>query len=361
MRIPTLALSLCALGACIALPSQAAFYSGVDFYSAGSEWKPDDFEAPWVSVNETPIFGEVNGSVGAVCDDFCYEVFQYTSWTSRVIAKPLAEVTGTSLKVRSGLEGAIAPVITSNIVVMTEPNGNKYLSGTLAGANWDSFAFYSGAYAGLDDEVIITHPTAEVGSFRMVFNVDGDYTEYIDTFNPAMSGLGWTGGGYEVADYSMTLDLKFGTGGTADTNIHHWDYSVTPQDPFNYRKVYDQVVVSPQTVMSGSVAINNGVAQSIDLMLASETEIRMRNLDSGSVLFKLVADFTNTVDLLGFAVYDVNGNLLPDAVVTGKSGTYTTLDALPGSSVAIPEPGTVWLLLAGLGLLGFAARRKQAV
>lgn len=47
---------------------------------------------------------------------------------------------------------------------------------------------------------------------------------------------------------------------------------------------------------------------------------------------------------------------------TGAAGTWRIIDQLEvtGSVNAIPEPETYALLLAGLGLLGFAARRRRA-
>ncbi|MDP1659273.1 MAG: FxDxF family PEP-CTERM protein [Methylotenera sp.] len=60
-------------------------------------------------------------------------------------------------------------------------------------------------------------------------------------------------------------------------------------------------------------------------------------------------DFTNT---LGAGTYQVNFKY---GIETNQVGTY-----LGGVSVAaVPEPETYAMLLAGLGLIGFAARRRK--
>jgi hypothetical protein len=66
-------------------------------------------------------------------------------------------------------------------------------------------------------------------------------------------------------------------------------------------------------------------------------------------------DFSNTVTWSGVAgVYDSNGSLVSNYSLTSDSG----VDWTKPLTAPIPEPETYAMMLAGLGLLGFIARRK---
>ena len=73
-----------------------------------------------------------------------------------------------------------------------------------------------------------------------------------------------------------------------------------------------------------------------------------------------------TVDANGqnfFTVTAINGQLMTSVALTGTSGaTFEDVRQvrLGGFVTAIPEPETYALMLAGLGVLGFVARRRKA-
>ena len=53
------------------------------------------------------------------------------------------------------------------------------------------------------------------------------------------------------------------------------------------------------------------------------------------------------------------GSLVPTGFVALNSAGFTDASVQPGLSNPIPEPGTSAMLLAGLGLLGFASRHRK--
>ncbi|WP_426174038.1 NF038129 family PEP-CTERM protein [Massilia sp. TWR1-2-2] len=62
-------------------------------------------------------------------------------------------------------------------------------------------------------------------------------------------------------------------------------------------------------------------------------------------------------DLIGFATFDFNASLLPIVVdVTGFANATITLVGVN----AVPEPSSMLMMMTGLGLVGFTARRRKS-
>jgi len=126
---------------------------------------------------------------------------------------------------------------------------------------------------------------------------------------------------------------------------------------------YFTFTLSPSTtVTSSAVLLNNGTAINIQNASYSlwsgdgegsgvDTWIASFNLDGTT------GNSFNSVALTsGSYFYKVTGD------VTGSfGGLYTLTSTLPPVAAPIPEPGTYAMLLAGLGAVGFMARRRKSI
>ena len=96
-----------------------------------------------------------------------------------------------------------------------------------------------------------------------------------------------------------------------------------------------------------------GVASGNLFLVSSVEDGRMAEITPTGTLVRYITLPAGPVDLSGLALDDFTG----EAWVSGTGGMVWRL----GDAVAaIPEPQTYALLLAGLGLLGFAARRRRS-
>lgn len=306
--------------------------------------------------NDYSQIGYCGSETAGSRDETCAQTIRFESLTAWVESRPYASVSGTQLKTRAHVEGAAAPVITQPLRTVQMPWGEIIL-GRQQDANWSYFDFSSTAEARLYDEVVVTHPSASLGSFRMVFEIDGEDTAYVNTFDPGMGAInGWTGGGYVVPFYAMLTDFYFGVwpDPNAETLVYQSAYEGLPQglNPV----VPETVMPRRQTVLSPSVPIGATSSYPIHLRMVSDTFVKLENLDSGHVLFLMESDFSHTADIVGFEVFDTQGNLVPDALVRSTDGTvYRTL----GSVGTVPEPGSPALVAGALLGVGVLRRRPK--
>ena len=274
----------------------------------------------------------------------------WDSPTAYVESNSSASVNGTSLKAKANVEGGIASEVKITQCGFNPVTCPQTL--TVSGATWADFSFESYAEAMLFQTVTISDPLAAPSTFRLVFNVEGTNTSYIDWMRVTYDASE-TGGGYEVPEFLIETAFNFNYGGWGHdvyTEIYHYrsdegSTDFNPTRPFN-------PTTEAQTVTSPTVKLVGNRSESINLWLSARTRASLTNLDAGRPLFLLESDYANTINILGFEVFDVDGNLLPNAVVTGDDGTvYRTLSA----TTNVPEPSL--LVLVGAGVLAIARRR----
>ncbi|MEZ6115417.1 MAG: hypothetical protein R3C28_02420 [Pirellulaceae bacterium] len=87
----------------------------------------------------------------------------------------------------------------------------------------------------------------------------------------------------------------------------------------------------------------------VDFTLVSEVHLNATNNGASGLNADLLADYYNTATLIGVVIKDQNGNVLPDAVLTGTNFTYNTI-------TAVPEPSAFWF--GALVVMGGAAWQR---
>ncbi|MCA9199936.1 MAG: hypothetical protein KDA87_20490 [Planctomycetales bacterium] len=87
----------------------------------------------------------------------------------------------------------------------------------------------------------------------------------------------------------------------------------------------------------------------VDFTLVSEVHLNATNNGASGLSADLLADYYNTATLIGVIIKDQNGNVLPDAVLTGTNFTYNTI-------TAVPEPSAFWF--GALVVLGGAVWQR---
>lgn len=130
------------------------------------------------------------------------------------------------------------------------------------------------------------------------------------------------------------------SGNAGDVVTQYWDFVARDYLPFNDTAF---VVVDGNITLLASIG-NGGIAVGT-------------SGHSGWQSFSFTLSTTGTHSL-GFGVVNTGDQVL-DAALFLDSGAGTCDPACPPPVGVVPEPETYAMLLAGLGLLGFAARRRK--
>jgi hypothetical protein len=100
----------------------------------------------------------------------------------------------------------------------------------------------------------------------------------------------------------------------------------------------------------GTVAVPFVFGSPVEMLLSFYALAQVFQWEEGS---EATADFAHTAVLSKIAVRDSTGQLIEDFAISSASGTYY------GANGVVPEPGTVALLLAGLGCAALLRRQRK--
>jgi len=142
------------------------------------------------------------------------------------------------------------------------------------------------------------------------------------------------------------------------TGMGQWGVQAREQHGYRAGSFYNISVLAPMVIPVSISAIfgsRAGIQYGLDLQGLAETgflkEECLQDCGFSSASAELTANYGNSLVWGGISsVIDANGNPILDFTVSSDSGfDYAT---------AVPEPGTSAMLLAGVGLLGWIARRR---
>lgn len=164
---------------------------------------------------------------------------------------------------------------------------------------------------------------------------------------------------------SVITALAFACASVASVSAHADMISLLPGSPGTFSAsivqaanglIIDDFTFSPAS-FAGRVAVNlssvSGPVSFFAGLFFADTpnELAFSNFSSGDFSFAADVSALTPLTLRVFgAVTAADGNL-------GGAGAYNV--AITAAVAAIPEPQTYALLLAGLGVIGFAARRRR--
>ena len=131
-----------------------------------------------------------------------------------------------------------------------------------------------------------------------------------------------------------------------------------PGTPGNYAHSGDNYVFGP--LISSLNLIGNGVALTSMWARVANTvnetaSISIIAIKNGQLTASKSFELTDTYKLLSVDFVDAD-----EIIISGGSyGALLIDDMVMSNAAAVPEPETYAMLMAGLGLIGFAARRKR--
>ena len=179
--------------------------------------------------------------------------------------------------------------------------------------------FYSFGSAGSTERALGSVASGSTGTLNYALSLTNNSGALINSFTLGFDGEQWRNGGV-AATHTLTLQYGFGASYAAVTS---W---LSPGTGFDFSSVVGTTTAAPiDGNVTGRVAGLGGTVAT--------------NWAVGDTLWIRWTDVDNTGGDHGLAIDNIN---------------------LSVTAAAVPEPGTYALMLAGLGAVGFIARRRRA-
>jgi hypothetical protein len=163
---------------------------------------------------------------------------------------------------------------------------------------------------------------------------------------PGQAGVGIIPNGYGGLDWN-----NFGVinGSQVETTYGYYDGVVSPPN------VAFNEYGNPASITSPGETFDLGSADlTAALNLSTPLNIEVQGFAGSAMLY----DNTYTVDNTGPTLIDFNYEGVDSVTFTSSPSQQFAMDGL--TVTIVPEPGTWSILLAGVGLIGFAARRRRS-
>ena len=191
----------------------------------------------------------------------------------------------------------------------------------------------------------LLHVNGETGTAD-IYAVDKNTGTVLGSLATSFGASHVVGGAYHPGRNTFFLVQDTVPSGIANDSV------VAEIDPLtgavlNTFKIDQQPGATDFTVFFGDIEVNPATG---NLFIVSSDELRIAEFTPGGTLVRMLALPAGVSGLSGIAFNDLSPHI---AWVSGTSGRVWELSGLP-----IPEPQTYALLLAGLGLVGFVARRR---
>ena len=162
---------------------------------------------------------------------------------------------------------------------------------------------------------------------------------------------------------ALTLFLGLASAGTARADIigsFSWDDCGVFSPCFTVGNFSADVAAFPIDFTDASVAVSTGTDVFVEDLGTVAPESSAQTIgDYSSLAVSLVSlsISSDTAGILTLLSFDENGNLVPIEGLTAP-GESASIDFQPRPQ-AVPEPGTLILLAAGIGAIGLESRRRR--
>jgi ice-binding like protein/PEP-CTERM motif-containing protein len=185
--------------------------------------------------------------------------------------------------------------------------------------------------------------------------------------NDALDAYGYLGSQAVTGNLS---GFDLGTLGVLQPGVYKFDNSAQltgtlTLDGTNPDAIFIFLIGSTLTTASNSVVnvLNGGSDDNVFWQVGSSATLGTSTLFAGNIIANTSITLNTTASIPCGSVIALHGAVTLDnnsiSNYCGESGGDGGSDSTGGSIGSVPEPGTYWLMFAGIGFLGLAAYRRK--